>query len=57
MEIIRIHNPEVKTICISANLSRFWKVLEEEKTRYQVCFLEKPFSRSELLRLLSQFFN
>lgn len=57
MEIIRMHNPDVKTIYISADLSRFWKVLEEEKTKHQVSFLEKPFSRSELLRLLSQSFN
>jgi DNA-binding NtrC family response regulator len=57
MEIIRMHNPEVKTIYISADLSRFWRLLEEEKTRYRVSFLEKPFSRSDLLRLLSQFFN
>jgi DNA-binding NtrC family response regulator len=57
MEIIRMHNPEVKTIYISADLSRFWTRLEEEKTRYRVSFLEKPFSRSELLRMLSQFFN
>jgi DNA-binding NtrC family response regulator len=57
MEIIRMHNPEVKTIYISADLSRFWTRLEEEKTKYQARFLEKPFSRSELLRLVSQFFN
>lgn len=57
MEIIRMHNPEVRTIYISADLSRFWTLLEEEKTRYRVSFLEKPFSKSDLLRLLSQFFN
>jgi len=57
MEIIRMHNPEVKTIYISADLSRFRTFLEEEKTKYQASFLEKPFSRSELFRLLSQFFN
>jgi DNA-binding NtrC family response regulator len=57
MEIIRMHNPEVKTIYISADLSQFWTLLEEEKMRYRVSFLEKPFSKSELLGLLSQFFN
>lgn len=57
MEIIRMHNPEVKTIYISADLSRFSTLLEEEKTRYGVRFLEKPFSRTELLKLVSQLFN
>jgi DNA-binding NtrC family response regulator len=57
MEVIRVHNPEVKTIYISADLSPFSTLLEEEKTKYRVSFLEKPFSRNELLRLVSQFFN
>ena len=54
---IRLHNPQVKTIYMSGDLRSFWSRLEEEKARYQASFLEKPFSRSELLRLLSQFFN
>jgi two-component system response regulator AtoC len=57
MEIIRMHNPEVKTIYISADLSRFSTLLEEEKMRYRVSFLEKPFSKSELVRLLSLFLS
>jgi YesN/AraC family two-component response regulator len=54
MEIIRMHNPEVKTIYISADVSRFRKVLEEEKTRYKVSFLEKPFSVRELMDSLKE---
>lgn len=55
MEVIRMHNPEVKTIYISGDLSRFLSLLEEEKARYRVSLLQKPFSKSELMRLLSEF--
>ena len=49
MEIIRMHNPEVKTIYISGNLSEFRLLLQKEKTRYHAGFLQKPFSKSELI--------
>ncbi|MDO9123443.1 MAG: response regulator [Deltaproteobacteria bacterium] len=55
MEIIRKDNPEIKTIYVSADLSRFLPLLEEEKRRYPVSYLQKPFSKSELMRLLSLF--
>jgi YesN/AraC family two-component response regulator len=55
MEVIRMHNPEVKTIYISGDLSRFLSLLEEEKARYRVSLLQKPFSKSELMSLLSEF--
>lgn len=54
MERIRMHNPTVKTIYISGDLNRFSSPLQEEKTRYGASFLRKPFSRSELLWLLSR---
>lgn len=54
MKEIRIHNPAVKTIYISGDLNRFSLPLEAEKTRYGAGFLRKPFSRSELLWLLSR---
>lgn len=57
MEVIRMNNPEVKTIYIGTDFSRFSMLLEEEKTRYRVSFLEKPFSQVEMLRLLSKFLN
>jgi two-component SAPR family response regulator len=57
MELIRNHNPDVKTIYISADLGQFWPLLEKEKTRYPVSCLQKPFSKSELMRLLSESSN
>lgn len=55
MEIIRKDNPEIKMIYVSTALSRFLPLLEEEKRRYPVSYLQKPFSKSELMRLLSLF--
>lgn len=55
METIRKDNPEVKTIFVSGDLSRFLPLLEQEKMRHPVCYLPKPFSKSELMRLLSLF--
>jgi DNA-binding response OmpR family regulator len=54
MEHIRTLNPMAKTIYMSADLSSFWSPLEEEKKRYPVCLLEKPFSKGELMGLVSQ---
>ena len=44
MEHIRTHNPMVRTIYMSGDLSSFWPPLEEEKKRYRH-LLEKPFSK------------
>ncbi len=54
MKEIRGHNPNVRTIYIGGELSRFRSLLEEEKKRYGVRLLQKPFSRDELIRLLSE---
>lgn len=54
MRDIRMHNPKIRTIYMSGNLSRFRSLLEEEKKRYHTGFLEKPFSRVELIGLLSE---
>jgi len=51
---IRAHDPEVRIIYMSGDLDRFWSLLEEEKNKYQARFLKKPFSLSELARLLSE---
>jgi len=51
---IRLHNPTVKAIYMSGDLSRFWPHLEEEKKRYKASFLEKPFSKGDLMNLVSQ---
>jgi CheY-like chemotaxis protein len=51
---IRCHNPEVRTIYMSGDLSQYGSPLEEEKEKYHVGVLEKPFSRNELISLLSR---
>jgi len=53
MEHIRTLDPTVRTIYMSGDLNSFWSPLEEEKRRYPVSFLEKPFSKRELMGLVS----
>ena len=53
MEHIRRHNPTVRTIYMSGDLESFLPPLEEEKKKYPVSLLEKPFSKVELMGLLS----
>ena len=52
MEQIRKDEPNVRTIYMSADLSRYQPELEKERKRYQISFLEKPFAGSDLMRLL-----
>ena len=54
MEYIRGINPTVRTIYMSGDLSQYWLSLEEEKKKYHVGILEKPFSKHELMHLLSR---
>jgi len=51
---IRVHHPGIKTIYMSADLKRYQTRLEEEKMKYQASFITKPFSRFELVGLLSE---
>jgi len=51
---IRLHDPGVKTIYMSGDISSFGPYLQEEKARYQANFLEKPFSKVDLMSLVSQ---
>jgi len=51
---IRTHNPSIRVIYMSCDLSRFRSLLEDEKKKYQASFLTKPFYRFELLGLLSE---
>ena len=53
MEHVRTLNPMVRTIYMSGDLRSFWLPLEEEKKRYRVSLLEKPFSKGELMGLVS----
>jgi len=54
MKNIRRQNPEVKTIYMSADLHPFSPLLQEEKSRYPVGILPKPFSKENLLNLLAE---
>ncbi len=54
MNRIRRCNPQVKTIYMSADLSPWGALLETEKRRYQVSPMQKPFSRIELMELVSK---
>jgi CheY-like chemotaxis protein len=51
---IRCHNPDVRTIYMSGDLGQYGSPLEEEKEKYHVGVLEKPFSRNELISLVSR---
>jgi CheY-like chemotaxis protein len=53
MKVIRFHDPRIRTIYMSADLSPYQSVLEDEKKKFEVNFLEKPFSKVELMELLS----
>ncbi len=53
MELIRCHNSAVKVIYMSGNLNQFQSDLGEEMKRYHAKALEKPFSKDELIHLLS----
>jgi DNA-binding NtrC family response regulator len=54
---IRAHDPLVKTIYMSGQLNQFYPLLREERTKYPINFLEKPFSRKELIGQVSQFIH
>ncbi len=52
MRHIRTHNPGVRTIYMSGDLDSYLSPLEEEKKKYPIGLLEKPFSKRELVGLL-----
>jgi two-component system, response regulator FlrC len=51
---IREHNPLVKTIYMSGDLNRFYPILTEERMKFPITFLKKPFTRKELIGQISQ---
>lgn len=55
MNHIRQQDPMVKTIYMSGNLSEFYPVLETERGLYPINYLDKPFSREELIGQVSRF--
>jgi len=52
MERIRCHDPRVRTLYMSGDINQYWSLLEEEKNKYQVGVLKKPFSKDQLISLL-----
>ncbi len=54
MKHIRMHNPTIRAVYMSGDLDRYDLPLEEEKKRYSVSLLEKPFSKDELMRAVSR---
>lgn len=54
MKEIRAHNPCIRTIYMSGNLSRFASLLKEERRRHRAEILGKPFSIDALLRAVTK---
>ena len=54
MDLIRGHNPRVRAVYMGGDLGPFQSVLKKEQEKYGVSILEKPFSKIELMRLLSE---
>jgi DNA-binding response OmpR family regulator len=52
---IREYDRRVKTIYMSSEFNGFRSLIEKEKGRFEVGLLKKPFSKEELLRLISKF--
>ena len=48
MHRIRNHNPMIKTVYMSGNMSSIRSFLTDEEKRYPVSFFEKPFSLESL---------
>ena len=51
--LIRGHNPRVRTVYMSADLTPFLSFLKEEQEKYGVSVLQKPFSKTELMKSIS----
>jgi CheY-like chemotaxis protein len=54
---IREQDPAVKTIYMSGNLEKFNNLLEEEKKRFRINVLSKPFFMDDLIKQVSEFNN
>jgi DNA-binding response OmpR family regulator len=55
ISMIRKQDRKVKTIYMSSEFNGFRSLIEKEKGKYEVDLLKKPFSKEELLRLISKF--
>jgi len=54
MQHIRAHNPMIKTVYMSGDIDACRLPLEQEKKRYPVTFLAKPFPLKALMELVSE---
>jgi DNA-binding NtrC family response regulator len=54
---IREQDPSVKAIYMSANLDQFYSLLVEEKRKFQINTLSKPFLMDDLINQVSEFNN
>jgi YesN/AraC family two-component response regulator len=54
VQAIRKNNPDVKTIYMSGEWTKFNTPLQEEHKMYKTCFLKKPFAISELKELICE---
>jgi DNA-binding NtrC family response regulator len=52
MKHVRKEAPNVRTIYMSGDLSRYQPELEKESKTYPISFLEKPFAGPDLMRLV-----
>jgi CheY-like chemotaxis protein len=50
---IRKLDPSVKAIYMSANLNQFYSLLLEEKSKFPIHFLDKPFTMEDLIDRVS----
>lgn len=54
MQHIRTHNPLIRTVYMSGSIDAHRPALEQEKKRYPVTILGKPFPLAALLALVSE---
>lgn len=52
MEHIRNHDPMIRTIYMSGDINPYRPLLKEEKRKYPVSVVEKPFSLESLKRVM-----
>jgi CheY-like chemotaxis protein len=57
MNHIRERDPSVKAIYMSGDLDQFNSLLEEEKKRFHINVLRKPFFMEDLITQISEFKN
>jgi YesN/AraC family two-component response regulator len=55
ISMIREHDPNVKAIYMSSEFNGYRSLIEKEKEKYDVDLLKKPFSKQDLLRVVSRF--